>query len=184
MSTSEDLVKDWAEVKESGAVYPSSSFTLFLLKTRSGKLGTGWVDRGYTQYKYKFFCPYNFIIKVDLSDSISENNPDIDMSSIEDFFKKELEAICTAHMVARVVTDNGMCIEMYIENRELAIQHLENIWDGKNQFISFTYEVAYDPDWAGISKLIKKSLPTLIWNMLLSYISPKLISNRNSSRYE
>ena len=145
---------NWEEVKKTDKVYPPNSISLLMLKTDGGKSGTGWVDKAYNIYAYKEFCPYNFLIMVDLTDNIAESNPNLDMATIEDFFVNELRTICIAHIVARVVTDVGINIEMYLELQEPAIKHLQTILDNPKRFVSFSCEVNEDPKWTAVSGLM------------------------------
>ena len=146
---------DWEEIKKTDTVYPQNSISILRLKTESGKFGTGWVDKAYDKYPYKKFCPYNFLIKVDLTDNIAEKNPNLDMLTIEDFFRNELKKICIAHTVSRIVTDTGMNIEMYLEKQEPAMQHLQTILEDPDRLVSFSCEVNKDPKWDAVSGLLK-----------------------------
>lgn len=141
---------DWDEIKKIGTIYPENSITLLMLNT-----GTGWVDKGYRTYAYKEFCPYNFLIMVDFTDSIAEDNPDLDMGTVEDFFVEELRKVCVAHIVARTVTDKGMDIEMYLELEDPAMEHLQQILNDPNRLVSFSCEVNTDPKWRAVSQLMK-----------------------------
>lgn len=151
----EETNVNWEEIKKTDKVYPPNSISILMLKTDSGKPGTGWVDKAYDKYPHKKYCPHNFLIMVDLTDSIAENNPDLDMGTIEDFFVDELRKVCVAHIVARVVTDNGMNIEMYLELQEPAMKHLQTILDNPNRLVSFSCEVNEDPKWTAVSGLMK-----------------------------
>jgi hypothetical protein len=146
---------NWEEIKKTDKVYPPHSISLLMLNTDSGKSGTAWVDKGYDKYAYKEFCPYNFLIMVDLTDSIAESNADLDMGTVEDFFVDELRKVCVAHIVARVVTDKGMNIEMYLELQKPAMKHLRTILDNPNRLVSFSCEVNEDPKWNAVSGLMK-----------------------------
>ncbi len=145
---------NWEEIKKTDKVYPANSISLLMLNTDSGKPGTAWVDKGYDKYPYKKFCPYNFLIMVDLTDSIAKGNLNLDMETIEDFFVDELRKVCVAHIVARVVTDKGMNIEMYLELQEPAMNHLQTILENPNRLVSFNCEVNDDPNWTAISGLM------------------------------
>lgn len=145
---------DWQLVKESNKVYPESSFTLLKITTSSGRFGTGWVDKAYTRYEYKKFCPYHVLITVNLTDHIAENNPDIDMGTIEDYFSEPLKQICTFHMVSRVVTDEGMDIEGYLELDESAENFLTAKSQAEDRLVTFSYKINFDPNWK-LSKLLR-----------------------------
>ncbi|MDN3657057.1 hypothetical protein QWZ08_15515 [Ferruginibacter paludis] len=145
----------WTANKSSDTVYPKSSISILTLKTKRGGTGTGWVNKAYEQYAYKKFCPYNVLIKVDLKDSIAQKNPDLDMRSVEEFFSENLRRICIAHMVARLVTDEGMNIEMYVEKGKQVAELLHEIAINKNRLVSFTTEINKDPNWMAVSGLMK-----------------------------
>jgi len=92
---------------------------------------------------------------VDLTDDISQKNPDLDFHTIEEFFINELRKICVAHIVARVVTDKGINIEMYLEFLEPALKHLKRILEDPNRIVSFDCLVSKDPEWKAVSQLMK-----------------------------
>lgn len=144
----------WDEIKKTDKVYPANSISIFMLNTVSGQPGTGWFDAGYEKYAYKKSCPYNFLIMVSLKDSIAIKNPGLDMGTIEDFFVQELRKVCIAHIVARVVTDEGLNIEMYLEQQEPAMNHLRTILENPNRLVSFNCEVTEDPEWTVIKELM------------------------------
>ena len=148
-------VPTWDEIKDTENVYPQNSISLLTLKTESGVFGTGWVDKAYLKYPYKQNCPYNFLIKVDLKDTISETNPDLDYGTIEDFFIDELRKICVSHIIARLATDQCANIEMYIENKEKVSNFLQEASQNPNRQFSFTFEINHDPSWAATKGLMK-----------------------------
>ena len=145
---------DWEEIKKSGTIYPKNSISILRLNTKSGNFGTGWVDKAYKDYAYKKYCPYNFLIMVDLNDTIAQSNPDLDMGTIQEYFIEELRKICVAHMLSRVATDEGMNIEMYLEDDDAAMKHLETILDNPERIVSFNCEVNKDPKWTAVSGLM------------------------------
>ena len=51
---------NWEKIKSSGNPYPANSISLLRLKTNNGKSATGWVNKTYSQYIYKEFCPWHF----------------------------------------------------------------------------------------------------------------------------
>jgi hypothetical protein len=79
----------------------------------------------------------------------------LDMGMIEDFFIDELRKVCIAHIIARVVTEKGMNIEMYLELKEPAMKHLKAILNDPNRPVSFKFEVKDDPKWIAGSNLMK-----------------------------
>ena len=145
---------DWNKIKNTPAVYPQDSISILQLTTESGGMGTGWINKGYQDYKFKKFCPYNFLISVNLSDEISETNPDLDMGTIEDYFTDEMRKLGIAHIVARVVTDEGLNIEMYIENVKDSYEKLQELRVDPNRLVTFDVEVNEDPKWRAIRGLM------------------------------
>lgn len=147
-------VINWDEVKNSDKAFPKHSFSILKLTMKNGEMGTGWVNKGYKNYHYKEFCPYNIQIKVDLTDEIAINNSDLDMGTVEDFFSDELNKICICHMVSRVISDKGMDIIIYAELEEPITDYLEKINNDVNRLVSFNYKLFYDPSWTKINKLL------------------------------
>jgi hypothetical protein len=147
-------VVDWETVKHSDQIYPEHSFTILKLTMQNGKLGTGWVDKSYKKYEFKEFCPYHIGISIDLTDKISENNPDLDMGTIEDFFSDELKRKCVCHVVSRLISDRGMEIECYSEENEPIEQFLKKISLAENRLVSFNHEIVYDPKWKRVNRLL------------------------------
>jgi len=146
----------WEEIKKTDTIYPEHSISILRLKTESGKLATGWIDKAYKDYRYKKYCLYNFLIMVDLTDEIAQSNQELDMGTIEDYFVNELRNICIAHIVARVATDKGFNIEMYLEDDDAAVNHLRSILDNPSRIVSFNCEVNIDPKWDAVSGLMDR----------------------------
>lgn len=151
-----DPLPIWEEIKNTEQAYPVNSISLFTLNTKNG-LGTGWVNKGYKKYPYKRNCPYNFLIKVDLTDEISNNNEDLDTGTIEDFFVDELRKICIVHMISRLTTEKGITIEMYLEELEEPKKYLEVLITNPSRLVSFEIEVNNDPLWLATRGLMKIS---------------------------
>jgi len=144
---------DWLAIKATDKVYPNHAISILKLKTKSGKTATGWLDKSYDQYEYKRFCPYNLLIKVSLHTHPAETAVDVDMEAIQDFFITEVRRVSIAHMVARIFTDEGVDLEIYVEQKQPVIQHLDQLKDPS--FIqSFTYEITRDPWWTAVSRLM------------------------------
>lgn len=146
---------DWEKVKNSDNVYPKHSFTLLKLTMANGELGTGWVDKAYKKYDFKEFCPYHTKISIDLTDQVAEDNPDLDMGTIEDFFSDELKGICVCHLVSRLVAERGMEIQCYSEENEAIEQFLRNVRLAENRLVTFTYAIDFDPKWCKVNRLLK-----------------------------
>ncbi|WP_400260876.1 hypothetical protein ACFX5U_12400 [Sphingobacterium sp. SG20118] len=144
---------DWEIVKYSEKVYPENSITLLLLTMPNGSKGTGWVDMAYRKYEFKEFCPYHVRISVDFTDQVADDNADLDMGEIEDFFSDELKKICICHIISRVVSEIGMDIDYYVEVDEPIEQYLRKLSLAKNIFVSFTYKIDFDPKWKKVSHL-------------------------------
>ena len=145
---------DWETVKDSDNVYPKHSFTLLKLTMANGELGTGWVDKAYKKYEFKEFCPYHIKISIDLTDQVAEDNPDLDMGTIEDFFSDELKGICVCHLVSRLVSVKGMDIYCYLEKDEPIEQFLNKVSLAENRLMTFTYETDFDPKWKLVNQLL------------------------------
>jgi len=150
----EPLLLDWEKVKYSDKAYPKHSFTLLKLTMANGELGTGWIDKAYKKYEFKKFYPYHIKISIDLTDQVAEDNPDLDMGTIEDFFSDELKGICVCHLVSRLVSDRGMEIEFYSEENEPIEQFLRKVSLAENRLVSFTYEIDFDPKWKQVNTLL------------------------------
>ncbi len=146
----------WEETKLSGDAYPANSISILRMKTKAGKSATGWVNKTYNQYIYKEFCPWHFLITINLDDSIVINNPDLDMSAIQSFFVDGLRKAGIAHIVARMVTDDGMNIDMYVENDQLAKEYLDKNIADPARLVSFKYEVTKDPTWEAVDHLMNQ----------------------------
>lgn len=143
---------EWEQ--SSGNVYPQNSISLLMLETESGKPATAWVDNAYHDYKYKNYCPYNFLLTIDLTDEIATRNENIDMGMVEDYFVSEVRKICIAHIVARVPTDVGMNIEMYVEELNPAMGHLKEIFESDTRLVTFGCEINQDPEWKAVEGLM------------------------------
>jgi len=145
---------NWVEVRETENVYPISSLSLLALSDKNGMASTGWIDLAYEDYEYKKYCPVNFLLKIDLTDEIAERNPDLDMGTIEDILTEESRKYGVAHMVARLVTDKGMDIEMYADNAERVLEHLWTISQKPERQFSFEIDANKDPKWSAFNQLV------------------------------
>lgn len=141
-SDKEDL--DWDTIRSTEGVYPSNSISLLMTETETGKPATGWLDLAYKDYPYKKYCPYNLQFSVEVDESRSE---DLDMGTIEDFFRDLLKKECVVHVVARVTTDFGMIMDMYIDNPEFAQATLVDLNEREDKWIEFGCGFKYDPKW-------------------------------------
>jgi len=146
---------NWEQIKNSGSLYPKSSVAILSVKTNTGKLSTGWVNKAYEKYPYKEFCPYNLSITVDLIKGMNEGLPGLDMYTIEEFFVEALRAVCVAHIVARITGEGELYIEAYVEKADIAVQRLQEISNAPEQSIYFHFQVNKDPKWQTIDELMR-----------------------------
>ncbi len=146
---------DWLAIKATDKVYPNHAASILMLKTKSGKSATGWLDKSYHQYEYKRFSPYNLLVRVSLPRQRTEHSAAIDMEVVQLFFITEIRRVSIAHIVARIVTDEGMNLEIYLEQKQPVIEHLDQLKDNTTLFDSFTYEINKDPRWTAVSGLMK-----------------------------
>ncbi|MNI77512.1 hypothetical protein D3C87_1056010 [compost metagenome] len=120
----------------------------------NGKPGTGWVDKAFSKYEFKEFCPYHIRISIDLTDKIAEDNPDLDMGAIEDFFLDGLKKMCICHLVSRLAADKGIDMLFYAEKDAPVAQFLTMSAQSEDRFVSFTYKIDFDPKWRKVDKLL------------------------------
>lgn len=146
---------EWLAIKATGKVYPNHAISILRLTTKSGKTATGWLDKSYDQYAYKRFSPYNLLIQVSLPRQPAEHAAVIDMEAIQDFFVTEVRRVSIAHLVARLVTAEGLKLEIYTEYKQQVVKHLDKLEDNPALFESFTYEITNDPRWTAVSSLMK-----------------------------
>ena len=143
---------NWDELRLTNEVYPSNSISLIMTQTESGKPATGWVDLGYKEYTYKKYCPFNIQFNIWIDDSTPE---DLDMGTIEDYFTDILKKECIVHRVARVATDFGMIMDLYIDNPDFAQITLEELSESKDKLVEFGCGFNHDPKWKEFSKIVK-----------------------------
>lgn len=147
-------VPNWAEAVADGLVYPKESISLVSLQTKAG-MGTGWIDKSYLKYPYKTNCRYNVLIDVDLADDFAQNNPDLDMATIEDFLIDELRKVSVAHVISRLATETDMTMEFYVENKDDSEDFLKSASSDPNRQFSFSFEINEDPWWLAVRPLLK-----------------------------
>ena len=107
--------EEFKAAKSDGSVYPGESITVMQIQTESGGFGTAWINKKYKDFKFKEYCPFLFILKIDLSNITDEQRDILDMSTIEDFFDERMKEIGVSHFIARFVTDKGMDMIFYTE---------------------------------------------------------------------
>ena len=76
------------------------------------------------------------------------------MGTIEDYFWESLKKICVFHMVSRLVTDEGMEIEGYLEIDKLAENFLKVKSQAEDRLVSFAFSISFDP-LCKLNKLLK-----------------------------
>ena len=140
--------------KEKTDSYPKSSISIVMAHTDSGKPVTGWVDLGYLDYKYKKCCPFNLQFSVEISDKVDESLQ-LDFGTVEDYFINELKKGCVIHAVARVATDFGFIMDVYIDNSEFASKKLKEMYDDKNKLVEFGCGFNHDPKWKEFNRITK-----------------------------
>lgn len=145
----------WEEVKtDSQKVYPQSSITVFLMDTEQGKPATHWVDKAYKEYSYKEFCPFNCLVSIDLGDAFNVSKGNMDIVEVENYFKDELRKVCVCHLLARVTTDHGFDIELYVDDVERALEKFEELAQNPGRLLNFNCEITEDSDWENIEGLL------------------------------
>ncbi|MEH7889231.1 DUF695 domain-containing protein [Elizabethkingia meningoseptica] len=147
---------EWNEIKtDNQKIYPQNSITLFLMDTEAGIPGTCWVDKAYANYPYKQECMFNCYISVDLlDDEFNRRNKDLDYAGIEDYFTTQLRQVCVCHIIARITTDYGIAIELYVDDVERVIQKLNEIESDENRLVNFNCEICDDENWDNVASLL------------------------------
>lgn len=149
-----EVVPEWDETLRKGMAYPEASISLVTVQTKTG-IGTGWIDKAYSNYPYKANCRYNIQIGINLTDDIVQNNSDLDMHTIEDFLIDGLQQTTVAHVISRLVDDSVMTMEFYVENKDASEAFLNAASDNPNKLFSFSYKVNEDPMWLAVRPLLK-----------------------------
>lgn len=144
---------NWDEIKLSKDIYPANSITVFLMDTSGGKPATHWVDKVYQNYPYKKECMFNCLITVDFTDEFNSRQQ-LDVADIEHYFTAQLRAVCVCHLVARITTDNGINLELYVDDVENAIAKLNELEDSTDKFIHFDCEISDDEDWENVAGIL------------------------------
>lgn len=142
---------DCESIKESADLYPENSISVVMVQTDSGKPATGWIDLAYEDYKFKKCCPFNLQFSVE----ISENDTDLDFGTIEDYFVNELKEGCITHPVARVATDFGFIMDVYIDNSDFASKKLTEMYEDPKKMVEFGCGLNRDPKWKEYHRITK-----------------------------
>lgn len=145
---------DCNSIRDSADLYPQNSISVIMVQTDSGKAATGWVDLAYVNYKYKKCCPFNLQFNVEISDSQAESD-ELDFGTIEDYFINELKKGCVTHPVARVTTDFGFIMDMYIDDTKFASKKLAEIYEDPNKIVEFGCGFNKDPKWKEYNRITK-----------------------------
>ncbi|MEO0897169.1 MAG: hypothetical protein AAFY71_12265 [Bacteroidota bacterium] len=143
---------NWDELRLTKEVYPANSISIVMTQSESGKPATGWVDLGYKEYEYKKYCPFNLQFNIWIDDSTPE---DLDMGTIEDYFSEILKKQCVVHPVARVATDFGMIMDLYIDNPEFAQTTLAELSESDKKLVEFGCGFNHDPKWKEYNRITK-----------------------------
>lgn len=145
---------NWDEVKlDSNKVYPKNSITVFMMDTESGQPATHWVDKAYENYEFKQECMFNCYVTIDFENAFNSQKKDFDIAEIEQYFANSLREVCICHIVARTTTDNGINIELYVDDVEEAIQKLNVLGDHPNRLVDFDCEIIEDENWDNVAVL-------------------------------
>lgn len=146
---------DWEEIKKDNQkIYPENSMTTFIMNTEKGNSATHWVDKAYKDYSYKSYCPYNCLITVNLSNEFNLNKSDLDIESVEKYFKDELRKVCVCHFLARITTEDGFNLELYVDDVENALDKLTELESDPNRAVNFDCEITDDREWETIGVLL------------------------------
>jgi len=145
--------KEWLLVRGTDEAFPKTSISILKIKGKNGHYSTGWVDKGYSNYKYKKFCRTNFLIKVDLTGPKSLQFADLDMGTVEKYVREKLTNFGISHIVARFGREYGMDIEVYVENRDSTMVELHKMENDPKAPGTFKYETNDDPNWDAVDGL-------------------------------
>lgn len=148
-------VVDCESMKQSPELYPSPSISLVMVTTDSGKLGTGWVDLSYVNYPFKPCCSYNLQFTIEVPDDDEEQEEELDFDTLENYFIQELKKGCIAHAVARVATDNGFIMDVYVDDVDFASKVLTEMYENPNKLVEFGCGVHHDPKWKEYNRITK-----------------------------
>ena len=141
---------NWDEIRLTNAVYPTKSISIVVTKSESGNPATGWVNLGYEEYNYKNYCPCNLQFNIWIDDTTPE---ELDMGTIKDYFINILKKDCVVHPVARVATDFGMIMDLYIDNPDFAQKVLSELSESDEKLVEFGCGFNHDPKWKEYNRI-------------------------------
>jgi hypothetical protein len=146
---------NWEEIKlDKKKIYPTNKITIFMMNTESGKPATHWVDIAYKNYGFKNECMFNCYITVDLTDEFNSKKQNLDIVEIENYFKMQLRGVCVCHIVARITTDIGINLELYVDNVENAINKFNELEEDANRLVNFSCEINDDENWENVDEIL------------------------------
>jgi hypothetical protein len=143
---------DCETYKESADLYPKNSISVVMVQTESGKPATGWVDLAYVDYKFKKCCPFNLQFSVEIPENNTESD-ELDFGTIEGYFINELKKGCITHPVARVATDFGFIMDIYVDDAELASKKLSEMYEDPNKLVEFGCGFNKDSKWKEYNRI-------------------------------
>ena len=141
---------NWNSIKLSDGAYPQNSISLVVTQTEDGKPATGWIDMAYIDYKYKKYCPFNLQFSIEYKGS---EEPDV--TTIEDYFIDALRKGCIVHPVARIATDFGFIMDLYVDDPEFASSTLTKLYENPNKIVEFGCGFNHDPAWKEYLRITK-----------------------------
>lgn len=146
---------NWEEIRlDNKKIYPANSITVFLMNTESGKPATHWVDKAYKNYTFKKECMFNCYITVDLTDDFNAQKQNLDITDIEKYFTTNLREVCICHIVARITTDSGINLELYVDDIENAINKFNELEDDADRLVKFGCEINDDENWKNVYEIL------------------------------
>lgn len=146
---------NWKEIKlVNEKVYPANSITVFMMDTESGVPATHWVDKAYTNYAFKNECMYNCYITVDFTDDFNQLKQPLDNAEVEKYFTTKLREVCICHHVARITSDSGINLELYVDDVESALKKFNELEEDSERLVNFDCEINDDPEWVNVAEIL------------------------------
>lgn len=145
---------NWNDLKtDTQKVYPKSNKSIGIMQLDTGKMAIHWADRAYDNYAYKSYCPYNFMITINLWDFEVAGQDADDTSNIEKYFENALRSVCICHGVANISAEESFTLYYYADNAVSAFEKLTELENDPDKLIKFSYEVNDDPKWELFSNI-------------------------------